>query len=223
MTILTTLSPTNLENQKRAINSWLSFGYSVKSFNSKSDIDKLGSVFEVEFIETSELGSSEFKKDYVRLNAFTGYIKNNGSCIILNSDIEISGKLPIKKSDKSIVILSRNDYDKSFETAKKFESGFDGFYITKEFAYYVPISRLVIGQCHWDYFLPILAIKYGFNLYSPLHSNMYHKCHQIQYNTERWRQTGRIFAMELGLSGNVSKDSKESYTLIKSKIEYYEL
>ena len=48
--ILTTLSPTNIENQKLAVSSWLRLGYNVKSINSKSDIENLKMHFNIEFI-----------------------------------------------------------------------------------------------------------------------------------------------------------------------------
>jgi hypothetical protein len=218
--ILTTLSPTNIENQKLAVSSWLSLGYNVKSINSKADIENLKRHFNIEFIETDLIGN-EFGKDYVRLNAFTDYIKKHGSALIINSDIEILEPLQIEEKEKTIEIFNRNDYSKNHNISIKFESGFDAFYITKEFSYWIPKSRLVIGQCHWDYFLPLIAIKHEFTLLSPKKSNMYHKKHQIQYNNEKWRKTGKIFAMELGLSGDVLNDSRNSHKLIKSKIVYY--
>lgn len=220
MIILTTISPTNIENQQLAVNSWIKLGYIVKSINSKADIEKIKQYLNVEFIETELIGN-EFGKDYVKLNAFTDYIKKNGSALIINSDIEILQPLQIEEKEKTIEIFSRNDYSKTYSSSIRFESGFDAFWITKEFSYWIPKSRLVIGQCHWDYFLPLIAIKHDFVLRSPKQSNMYHKKHTIQYNNEKWRKTGKIFAIELGLSGDVPNDSRNAHKLIKSKIVYY--
>ena len=94
MILLTTFSATNIENQQRALKSWINLGYEIKSINSKNDIEKLKDIFNVEFIETDLIGI-EFGKDYVKLNAFTNWIKENESALIINSDIEILKKIEI--------------------------------------------------------------------------------------------------------------------------------
>jgi len=76
MILLTTFSSTNIENQQRALKSWINLGYEIKSINSKNDIEKLKDIFDVEFIETDLIGI-EFGKDYVKVNAFTNWIKEN--------------------------------------------------------------------------------------------------------------------------------------------------
>lgn len=216
--ILTTISPANVQRQKIAIDSWLKLGYTVKSINSKSDIIKAKEFFDIEFVETDKLGT-EFGKDYVRLNGITDLIDTD--CFVINSDIELTHKLPLAVKGNSFTIYSRSDYADIHQRATKFPSGFDAFYITKEFAKQIPESKLVIGQCHWDYFLPIIAIRNNYHLFTPYKSGMYHKTHAIQYSLDKWRLTGKYFAQELGLSGNVLNDSNESYRLIKSKLNYF--
>lgn len=216
MNILTSLSLNRINDQLRALKSWSQ--YSVFSFNSKKDIETLKYVFkDVTFIETDKIGK-EFGKDYIRLSAFIDWIKEKGDALIINSDIEIYGQL-IKK-ETSLSIYSRNDYDSSISNATLFRSGFDAFFVTKDFAHKVPETNLVMGQCHWDYFLPIIAIRKGVELFSPRHSPIYHKKHNIQYNREKWLQTGKIFSDELKLTGNTINDSNHSYALIKSKITH---
>ena len=222
MIILTTISPTNIDNQQQAVNSWLKLGHTVYSLNSKNDIEQIKSNFDIEFVEVENLGTTEFKKDYVRLNAFTDWIKENGSALIINSDIEIYGDVEIKDEPKTIQVFSRNDYAVNINNSIKFNSGFDAFYLTKEFCMWIPKSRLVIGQCHWDYYLPLMAIKHGFILKSPDKSNMYHKKHKLQYDGGKWKQTARIFAIELGLTGNAHYDSQNAHKEIKSKIQNYQ-
>lgn len=221
MNILTTISPSNIENQTLAVNSWKNLGYDVKSFNSKSDIENLSKIFDVEFIETNKLGNLEFGKDYVRLNTFTDWIKQNGDALIINSDVEIYTQIELTKENKSITIFNRNDYTENIENATIFRSGFDAFYLTPQFCQYVPESKLVLGQCHWDYYLPMVAIKYGFIIKSPKVSNLYHKKHTLQYDSEKWKMTAKIFAKELSLTGIPGLDSNSAYKKIKSKIEYY--
>lgn len=221
MILLTTLAPTNRENQTRAIESWLNLGYRVISFNTKSEIEKLQPNYNIEFKETENTGIDDFGRNYIRINAFTEWVRKNEDALLINSDIEIKKKIEIKPKENTLYVFSRNDYSKTHANSTKFTSGFDAFFLTKEFSMYVPQSRLVIGKCHWDYYLPMIAIKNGFELKSPLKSELYHKTHPLQYNSDSWRQTSKIYALELGLSGNPYKDSKTSHTLITSKIKYY--
>lgn len=218
MTILTTLALSRIIEQKKAIKSWLTNGYSVFSINSKSDITKLSGIFqEVTFVETDQINTS-FGKDYVKLSAFIEWIKENKEALIINSDIEIYGKVEVKTG---LTMFSRNDYHNDLTTAKKFQSGFDAFFITQDFASKIPKSELVIGQCHWDYFIPMIAIRNKVPIYSPKYAPLYHKVHEVQYDGTKWRQTHAIFAKELNLTGNAVNDSSHSHALIKSNINYF--
>ncbi len=219
MTVLTTLSFSRIESQLAAVKSWQDLGYSIYSINSKSDIDELSKIFDIEFIETDLIGS-EFGKDYIRLNAFTDWIKQNGDALIINSDIEIFTDINLQ-SLKGLTIFSRNDYSYSITECKKFRSGFDAFYVTTEVANLIPKSKLVIGQCHWDYYLPLIAIKNRIQLFSPTLRNMYHKEHSVQYDRSKWLKTAKIFSDELHLSGNPVNDSNISHRTILNNIKYY--
>lgn len=215
MIFLTTLSLKRIEDQQRAVNSWIEAKNNVISFNTKSEQNHLKKFFDkVEFIEPKETGVIEFNKDYVRLNCFTDWIKSNENSVLINSDIELYGELPIKKNKNSIVYYQRNDYLNTIERSVKFRSGIDAFYLTKEFCEWIPKTRLVLGQCHWDYFIPLIAIKRDFKLFSPIHSNLYHKRHQLNYDTSKWKYTAKIFATELGLTGDAYLDSHGSHKLI---------
>jgi hypothetical protein len=220
MTILTSISPTNIDNQKRAINTWLNLGYKVISINSKNDIVLLKSYFNVEFLETNQIGN-EFGKDYVRVNAFTNWIKNNESALIINSDIEINKSFEIEPKKCQITIFTRNDYTSTYSDSKSFISGFDAFFLTPEFCKEIPNSRLCLGQCHWDYFIPLLAIRNCYQLNSPKKSHLYHKIHKLQYDNNKWLKTAKIFAKELNLTGNPHTDSAMAFKRIKREIKYY--
>ena len=49
MILLTTFSATNIENQQRALKSWINLGYEIKSINSKNDIEKLKDIFKDQY------------------------------------------------------------------------------------------------------------------------------------------------------------------------------
>jgi len=220
MILLTTFSPTNIENQQNALKSWINLGYSVISFNSKNDINQLKQHFEIEFIETDNLGT-EFGKDYVKLNVFTEWIKNNESALLINSDIEILKNIEINDVWCEIQVFQRHDYKEHHKINKRFESGFDAFYLTKQFCNEFPKTELLIGQCHWDYLIPMIALKKCYKIKSPNSAIIYHKEHKLQYDTTKWKQTAKIFASELKLTGNPYTDSSMTHKHIKRNIIYY--
>lgn len=80
-------------------------------------------------------------------------------------------------------------------------------------------TNLVVGQCHWDYLIPIIAIRKCYQIKSKSKSQFsYHKEHKLQYDIEKWKQTGKIFAKELDFTGNPYTDSNLAYRMIKKKI-----
>lgn len=220
MTLLTTFSPTNIDNQQRAFNSWLNLGYKVISFNSKEDIARIKQYFDVEFVATDNLGR-DFGKDYVKLNVFTDWIKENESALIINSDIEILKEIDIKERNCEIQLFTRNDYIYTHNEFMKFDSGYDAFYLTKQFCNEFPKSELVVGQCHWDYLIPMVAIKLNYTLKSPNNSVLFHRKHELQYDINKWKATAKIFSKELRLTGNAHTDSSMAFKQIKRNIKYY--
>ena len=220
MILLTTFSPTNIENQQRALKTWQKLGYEIKSINSKGDIEKIKEFFDVEFIET-DLLNTDFGKDYVKINAFTNWIKENESALIINSDIEILKKIEFTEKWCEIEVISRNDYKYNHAEFRKFESGYDAFFISRQFCSEFPKSDLVIGQCHWDYLIPIVAINNYYTIRSPKISHLYHKEHDLQYDVNKWKKTAKIFAKELNLTGNPHTDSAMAFKIIKREIKYY--
>ena len=215
--LITTIAPFDFVRQQRAISTWLGLGYDVLSVNSKTEIEVLKNHFpNVFFVETENIGDG-YDKPYVRLNAITDLITE--PALVINSDIEIHKPINPVIGEKEIIIYQRSDYDLNTATARRFQSGFDAFYLTPEFCKLIPNTNLVIGQCHWDYFIPMLAIKNKWSIKMPRRSHMYHKKHVLAYDNAKWRYTADIFAKELGLSGNAHADSSYSLRLIKSKLK----
>ena len=103
----------------------------------------------------------------------------------------------------------------------KFDSGYDAFYLTKQFCSEFPNSDLVVGQCHWDYLIPMVAMRLNYTLKSPNKSNLFHRKHELQYDVNKWKNTAKIFSKELNLTGNPHTDSAMAYKQIKRQIKYY--
>lgn len=221
MIAVTSLAPghKNAENQKAAIKSWKDAGFTVYSINSIEEIVKLGE-YQVEFVETLDVGIEEYGKPYVRLNAFRDFVKQNGDALLVNSDILITGdiKASIEKAKDGMLVLQRYDYDKDKEDCKIFRSGFDAFYITQKLAKLMPDTKLALGQCHWDYWLPIVMIRKQIPIFTSKKITIMHKVHELQYDRESWLKTGRFFSNELNLSGRIEYNSMMAHGKILASL-----
>ena len=79
----------------------------------------------------------------------------------------------------------------------------------------------MVGQCHWDYLIPMVAMRLNYTLKSPNKSNLFHRKHELQYDVNKWKNTAKIFSKELNLTGNPHTDSAMAYKQIKRQIKYY--
>lgn len=221
MIAVTSLAPghKNKDNQKKAIQSWKDAGFTVYSINSIEEVSLLQE-YQVEFVMTTQSGQDIYGKPYVKLDAFRDFIKEYGDALILNSDILITGdiKAAIEKSKEGALILNRYDYDEDLSKYKIFKSGFDAFYITKKVAQILPDTKLALGQCHWDYWLPMVLIMNSVRIFTSKNVLIMHKKHDLQYNLASWEKTGQIFCRELGLKGNERYESMRAHMKINAMI-----
>lgn len=214
--IITSLAPShkNKEAQLKAVESWKATGHRIVSVNHISEIELLKE-YDVEFIEPEKTGFELFDKHYVPISEILKVIIKEGSGLVINSDIVLSG---LPKLGKEAFIFSRYDYDTDVRTAKMFKSGYDGFYLTKEHCELLPESKLCLGQCHWDYWLPIMLLSKKIQLRRPNTPYLFHKKHHLQYNMISWEKTANIFKEETGIRGTSVNASNLGYNLIRENI-----
>lgn len=215
MVIVTSLAPhhKNKDAQMRAVESWKKTGYRIISVNHKEEIESLYQ-YDVEFVIPEKTGIQTFGRHYVPVSELLKVIQNEGSGLILNSDIIIDG-LPDFKDYP--VIFNRYDFETDIKKAQFFKSGFDGFYLTAEHCN-LPESKLCLGQCHWDYWLPVMLLQKGYKLRRPVKPYLFHVKHQLQYGADQWQKTANIFSQETGIRGTPSQISQKAFNFITSQI-----
>ncbi len=234
MIALTSISPAhnNYESQLTAIKSWRKHGYKVVSLNSKSEIDQLKGFKDVEFIETQRTNEVLFKKPYTHISAIIDHAKttNHDYFLILNSDVIINDKRNItesitQRSESGVVIFNRYDFDDDMEVCKRYDLGFDGFFINKKWLDIFPQSVLCLGQCFWDYWLPYQAVLKKVPIFLLKEPYFYHKKHHLQYSSDDYLATGRIFEGEVSVLDpkitthkNISAMSQYVYERIKNNL-----
>lgn len=214
--IITSLAPShkNKENQLKAIESWKKQDKKVVSVNHISEIRELEKEYDVEFVQPKRTGMQLFGRHYVPASELIKVIKKEGAGLIINSDIIIKD-LPI--FGDSPVIFNRYDFTDSMEKSTMFKSGFDSFFLTEEHCV-IPETLLCLGQCHWDYWLPIMLLNHGFKLQRPVKQHIFHKKHDLQYDRESWKRTSKIFSIETGMRGSDESISNKAFQVINSQI-----
>lgn len=219
MIALTSISPShaNKEFQQEAVKSWKALGFKVYSFNCKEEVELLKD-FDVNFVHVEKNGKDLFGKPYIYINSFIDFIKEKGGALILNSDIILKEGVVkvIDENKENLLVLSRFDDDGI--ALKKFRSGYDAFYVSQELAEKLPFSQLAMGQCHWDYWLPIASMRAGVKLVTSKSILAVHKKHKLQYDMKSWERTALIFGKELGLNGTPSSNSRMSWNKIESNM-----
>jgi hypothetical protein len=229
MLAITSIAPghKNFENQLTAIESWQDAGYEVVSLNAPEEIESLQGFEGVKFVPTQRHNKKIFGKPYVIVSAIIDYLKEIKSkhSLIVNSDIIIkdsSGYTEKLKemSEDGVVIFNRYDYDNDMNVTRRYEEGFDGFFVNEKHLESFPQTILCLGQCHWDFWFPYVASINGVKLLRSNEPYLYHKRHNVQYSKENWARTAAIFRSEIGMLKyqNVGQVTGLAYRHIKTHL-----
>ncbi len=220
MIIVTSLSAnhSNKANQQAAIDSWQQYGkcYSMNGFN-----ENIEGFTGIEFIKTDLTMGHLYGKPLVNIHSVFHFAKEKRTDLLMtNSDI-IFRDLPEFKQD-GVTILSRHDYDHDINASKKFENGFDVFYIPAKFLHIFPLSIYALGACWHDYSTPMVAINNNIPVYSFRGKHTFHKLHPVQYPVKEYYDIGEFFKWEFKLNRKlqVPQIASQTLALINSKIIY---
>ncbi len=163
-TLATSIAPRNIDNQQRAVASWLELGFSVASLNTAPEIDQLRPLFaNVEFVPVTRDARVDCGHPLIYLDDVIAYLRNVGTPTvgIINSDIHLrasrrTARLVIEMAAKSLVIGCRTDLDEPGSTlGQVYVKGFDVFLFDKAALAGLPPSRFCLGQPWWDYWFPL--------------------------------------------------------------------
>ena len=160
--LVTSIAPHNIENQQRAIASWLRLGFSVSSLNTPSEIDKLRPLFgNVEFVAVQRDARADCGKPLVYLNDVIAFLGARGSpiCGLINSDIHLRAtpetvRYLLEEAKNSMVLANRTDVT-TFDdvTGEVYKFGFDVFLFDRAILGILPSTEFCLGQPWWDHWL----------------------------------------------------------------------
>jgi hypothetical protein len=165
--LVTSIAPHNVENQQRAIESWLRLGFSVSSLNTPSEIDQLKPLFgNVEFVAVQRDAQADCGKPLVYLNDVVAFLGSRGSpvCGLINSDIHLRAtpetvRYLLEEAKNSMVLASRTDVKTLDDaTGEVYKFGFDVFLFDRSILDILPPTEFCLGQPWWDLWLPSCLI-----------------------------------------------------------------
>lgn len=191
--VMTSIAPFNIDNQRKAVSSWLDVGFKVMSYNCREEIEKLSPFFkDVEFVEAYRDARKDFGKPYVYFHDIMNFFKNSSYdiCGIINSDIHLRGvnkKLIefIKNEAKdSLVFGQRIDIDSLDDLSGNMYIGFDYFFFDRSIAVLYPEEKFCIGQPVWDYWIIFIAVINNIRTKRLTNHIAYHIKHKQNWSEE---------------------------------------
>jgi len=168
--LVTSIAPGNLENQKKAVQSWLDLGFSVFSLNTEQEINQLSSIYEeINFHQVNRDAKDDCGKPVVYIEDILDFLKfsNVDICGIINSDIQLRCsedilKFMLDNSQNAMVVACRIDIDEvDSKTGIMYWGGYDLFLFNKNIIEYLPYqkAKFCLGQPWWDYWLPLICLQ----------------------------------------------------------------
>ena len=166
--LVTSIAPHDIENQRRAMDSWLRAGFSVTSLNAESEIDQSRRLFpEIDFQSVTRDASAECGRPLVYLDDVFAFLRSNGSevCGLINSDIHLrtdaaTVRYVVEQARGSLLLACRTDVESmDNRIGEVFKHGFDVFLFDRGILDLVPSSKFCLGQPWWDYWFPSCILK----------------------------------------------------------------
>lgn len=195
--LVTSIAPKNIENQRLAMESWISNGFRLISCNVREEINAIRDQFpDVEFVEVARDAREIAGKPCPYLYDMLQVLKEHAGtiCGIVNSDIHLrkfsKGMYEYirEQAMESVIFLRRQEIDKIEDAdclkSKMFFGGIDTYIFRKDIIDLIEDDGLIIGQAMWDYWFPIVLNAQGVMIRELMNPLTFHVSHTFQYSTD---------------------------------------
>ena len=191
--VITSIAPSRIDVQQRAVQSWLDQGFEVMSLNVQEEIDRLTADFPgVRFIRAKRDGRKRLGRPYVYINDMLSALRQSGRQIVgvINSDIilragEGLNDLLSQEAMGSLLYGSRIDIDcLENSNGRYYHRGFDLFFMDRDVILDIPDNGFMLGMPWWDYWFPCLMLSKGFKVKRIENPAAFHLWHKPNYSTE---------------------------------------
>jgi len=192
--VATSIAPKDIENQRKAVDSWLKAGFDVVSLNCQEEYELIHKYFsDINFEIVARDAREKLGKPYIYFDDFMKFFQksNYEVCGIINSDnhlIDPDRELRdfiFRESHKAFLFGSRMEV-KSLEEMNGtiFEHGFDYFFFDKQISFIYPKNDFCIGQPVWDYWVIYIPIIKGIEVKKMVNPLACHISHTINWNMD---------------------------------------
>jgi|GEM_PF-548144 len=193
--IATSIAPSELEKQKKAVSNWRAIGFDVISFNCQEETEQIRNEFpEVTFISVKRDGRLVAGKPLVYFDDILDYFRQSdcGLCGIVNSDIILEDAkelIPFLETEtrNSLVTGCRVDIQK--ENSKEgviYPLGLDYFFFDRSVIEAFPKDSFLIGSPWWDYWAAFVPLAHGITVKQLIPPIGYHPEHSYKWDQGLW-------------------------------------
>ena len=194
--LATSIAPFEIENQRKAINSWIEAGFDVISCNSVCEIEQVKDFFsDVRFVPLVRDGAEILGKPYPYAYDILMSLKSEDItvCGIINSDIHLvnfTQKLYDLIYDRALngAMVYGNRMETSslkecdINKAYSYRGGFDFFVFNKDLINIYQDDGMFIGNTLWDFWFLGISVINGIKLTEVKNPVFYHISHKIRWN-----------------------------------------
>ena len=195
--LVTSIAPKDMDNQKRALDTWINAGFRIISCNVKEELELVQKNFpQVEFVEMERHGGEVIGKPcpYIYDMLLTARENADEICGIVNSDIYLYKfdanmyTYIYKQAKEHILFMRRNDVD-SLDDVDNLEydmffGGIDVFIFNKNAVDIIEDDGLLLGQAMWDYWLPIMFAHHGMQVREFTNPVIFHIKHAVRWSDD---------------------------------------
>ncbi len=200
--VATSLAPGNIDNQQKAVQSWLRAGFRVISVNNPDEIEVLRAHFPcVCFVPAARNGKAHLGKPLIYIDDLLAALKETQFEIvgIINSDIHLSlekGHLNAiaQQTQEAVVCVNRMNVEHlGRDTGEMYVGGFDALFFHPRIIERIPASKFCLGATWWDYYVPMVCILNQIPLVRFQDPVAFHINHPLNWDRNQWLHMGRYF------------------------------
>ena len=202
--LVTSFSPTRLEAQDKAVQSWKQHGLSFRA------VQCIGEDYAKDFTDDIEWVKPNLHWSKRTPSLMDIFKTIDSPTTLINSDIELEDSLDWKPESNVLRIGIRTDYCPQFTQLNKY--GIDVFLTTPEMIpHLVTNSIWSLGIPGWDYYVVYKLLSLGYHL-DVVKKGFLHAAHKEQWDKDDYRRCSKLLEFEFDVPVQDIADTLQELT-----------